>query len=360
MMARLRFDYPRALVGAVLALAFAAVLVAGCGSGSGAGDAEKAGVTRTYERGPITVELALSADTLTTAETLTVTLTAITDAGHMVEFPSYPEIPPDSEAPQSGAPQAFTLSGVRDADPVLREGDRIARSRTYLVEPFLDGAYEVPALGLTYWEEREGEDEKATLETDAIAVTVTPLLAPGEPPSPRDIAGPVALRDPPPWGLYLLLAALAAALAGAGYWYWFRYTPPGPPPAPPVPPHQRALEALDAIRRARLVEQGRYKEYYIAVSGVLRRYMEEQFQLRAPERTTEEFLADLQDNAVLGLQEQLLLREFLRHCDLVKFARAEPTPEQIRDTIDTCERFIIDSEAAQRAARARAGAGGEG
>ena len=234
-------------------------LVAGCGSDSGLA------MPRRASPGPTSagdaVEVWVSADARATAETLTVTLTAIADAGYSVEFPPYPEAPqagPDSNAPQGDAPQAFTLSGVRDADPVLREGNRIARRRTYEVEPFLDGAYEVPALALTYWEEREGDDEKATLETDAIAVTVTPILAPGEPPSPRDIAGPVALRDPPPWGLYLLLAALATALAGAGYWYWFHYTPPGPP-APPVPPHQRALEALDAIRRARLVEQGRYK-----------------------------------------------------------------------------------------------------
>ena len=69
-----------------------------------------------------------------------------------------------------------------------------------------------------------------------------------------------------------------------------------------------------------------------------------------PERTTEEFLSELQHNAVLGLQEQLLLRAFLRHCDLVKFAKAEPTSEEIRETFQTCQKFIIDSEAAHRAA----------
>jgi hypothetical protein len=125
---------------------------------------------------------------------------------------------------------------------------------------------------------------------------------------------------------------------------------PGPPPPPPVPPHVRALEALETIQREKLVEKGMYKEYYIRVSDVLRHYMEEQFQLRAPERTTEEFLAEIQHNAVLGLQEQLLLRAFLRHCDLVKFAKAEPTSEEIRETYQTCEKFIIDSEAAHRAA----------
>jgi hypothetical protein len=34
----------------------------------------------------------------------------------------------------------------------------------------------------------------------------------------------------------------------------------------------------------------------------------------------------------------------------VKFAKAEPTSEEIRETYQTCEKFIIDSEAAHRAA----------
>ena len=121
-------------------------------------------------------------------------------------------------------------------------------------------------------------------------------------------------------------------------------------------PLDKALKSVNSTAKGlqselKLVEKGLYKDYYIRVSDVLRHYMEEEFQLRAPERTTEEFLAELQHNAVLGLQEQLLLRAFLRHCDLVKFAKAEPSSEEIRETFQTCEKFIIDSEAAHRAAK---------
>jgi hypothetical protein len=142
----------------------------------------------------------------------------------------------------------------------------------------------------------------------------------------------------------------ALALLAGGYYYVVVRERPGPPPPPPVPPHKRALEALEAIQRERLVEQGQIKTYYIRVSDVLRRYIEEEFGFPVSERTTEEFLQDLQQGALLGLSEQLLLKEFLRHCDLVKFANTEPSSEEIRGTLETCRQFIKDTSAAQRQA----------
>lgn len=351
----------RLAAAAILAGAALLALLPGCRAKVPEVSGPEAGMTKSYERGPLTLDVHTSADTITTAETLTLTLSATLEDGYSVEFPAYPEPrePKTGEGDAAASPTEFSLVSDDDTPPVLQDDGRVTRSRAYHLEPFLEGAYAVPPLTVSFWKETEGEDQKSTFDTEAFSVTVTPVLPPDAAPSMKGIAGPLDVRDPFPWLRYSVLALLLLGAAGALYWYRFRYTPPPPPPAPPVPPHQRALDALDAIRRAKLVEQGRYKEYYIQVSDVLRRYMEEQFQVRAPERTTEEFLEDLQHNAVLGLQEQLLLREFLRHCDLVKFARAEPTSEQIGETMETCEKFIVDTEAASRAARQPAAAAGE-
>lgn len=313
------------------------------------------GVEKTLERGPMSLALRTSADSITTAETLTLTLSVTLEDGYSVAFPEYPA-PATPEAPAPDAapaivPPEFTSTGFEDAAPVLGDDGKVTRSRTYRLEPFLEGNYTIPPLSVSYWKEVEGEDKKSTVDTEAVTIAVTSVLTANEPPAVKDIVGPVAVQDPIPWGRYTVLLLVLAAAAGVFYWYkWVRVVP-GPPPPPPVPPHVRALEALEAIEREKLVEKGLYKDYYIRVSDVLRHYMEEEFQLRAPERTTEEFLAELQHNAVLGLQEQLLLRAFLRHCDLVKFAKAEPSSEEIRETFQTCEKFIIDSEAAHRAAK---------
>lgn len=321
--------------------------LAGCGGAeSGASTEAAPGIVKTLERGPMMLKLTTSAESITTAETLTLTLSATLEDGYAVEFPVYPEV--KDPAPAEAA--SFASAGYDDAAPVLGEDGKVTRSRRYQLEPFLDGTYTIPSLSVSFWKEVEGEDQKSTADTEPVAITVSSVITAGNAPELMEIAGPVEVENPVPWGRYALIGLCLAAIGAGAWWYKFVRVVPGPPPAPLIRPHVRALEALEAIQREKLVEKGMYKEYYIRVSDVLRHYMEEQFQLRAPERTTEEFLSELQHNAVLGLQEQLLLRAFLRHCDLVKFAKAEPTSEEIRETYQTCERFIVDSEAAHRAA----------
>ncbi len=341
-------------VTAILLAVFSVLALTGCGGAVEKAPESRSGVEKVIERGPMKLTLTTSADSISTAETLTLTLAATLDDGYTVEFPTYPEpakpAPTTPELPAPAVPAEFTPASYEDAAPVLGEDAKVTRSRSYRLEPFLDGTYTIPSLPVTFWKEVEGEDQKSTAETEPVTIKVSSVIAAGETPGVMEIAGPVSVENPVPWGRYGALFLLLAAAAGAAYWYKFIRVVPSPPPPLPIPPHVRALEALEAIEREKLVEKGLYKEYYIRVSDVLRHYMEEQFQLRAPERTTEEFLAEIQHNAVLGLQEQLLLRAFLRHCDLVKFAKAEPSPEEIRETYQTCEKFIIDSEAAHRAA----------
>ncbi|MHC5184367.1 MAG: hypothetical protein ACYSPI_08845, partial [Planctomycetota bacterium] len=85
------------------------------------------------------------------------------------------------------------------------------------------------------------------------------------------------------------------------------------------------------IAAENLVEQGRIKEFYEKLSTCLRHYIENRFQLRAPEQTTEEFLEQLKTSDALRLEHKQQLQKFLEHSDLVKFARYEPNPEQINE-----------------------------
>jgi len=53
--------------------------------------------------------------------------------------------------------------------------------------------------------------------------------------------------------------------------------------------------------------------------------------MRATERTTEEFLDELQSSGSLSFSQKQSLGDFLMRCDLVKFARHEPPSEQLRE-----------------------------
>ncbi|HKX60950.1 MAG TPA: hypothetical protein VJS65_03885, partial [Verrucomicrobiae bacterium] len=81
-----------------------------------------------------------------------------------------------------------------------------------------------------------------------------------------------------------------------------------------------------------------------AVSNTLRLYLEERFHLHAPERTTEEFLVELQGSAALNPEQKRSLQSFLQSCDLVKFARLEPTESALRDLHDSALRLVDETQ----------------
>ena len=114
------------------------------------------------------------------------------------------------------------------------------------------------------------------------------------------------------------------------------------------PAHELAYARLRALVAESLVEQGRIQEFYERISGILRHYIEDRFDLRAPERTTEEFLTELRYAPTLGSEDKTVLEEFLTHCDLVKFARHDPRTEQIQRTFDLVKDFVERTRSEER------------
>jgi hypothetical protein len=138
----------------------------------------------------------------------------------------------------------------------------------------------------------------------------------------NDIRALKSLAPAPPlaWYWWVVIVVGVLALAGLVAWYLRRTRPPAPPP--PLPPaHVRARKRLQAALE--LLQDPR--EFCIRVSDALRWYLEVQLTLRAPERTTEEFLNELQASPRLTAAQKAALATFLESCDLVKFARHEPT-----------------------------------
>ena len=92
---------------------------------------------------------------------------------------------------------------------------------------------------------------------------------------------------------------------------------------PPRPAHVIAFEELAALREKKLWQRGLIKEYYTEVTEILRRYLENRYQIKALEETTDEILSGL---AGVEIQGDILraVERILRRADLVKFAKAQP------------------------------------
>jgi hypothetical protein len=155
----------------------------------------------------------------------------------------------------------------------------------------------------------------------------------------RPIKPPVELPNPWIWVFWTAGILVACALVATVVLVWLaKQKRRGI--APPVPPHVRARQKLDAALL--LIHDPR--AFCIAVSDALRVYLEERFQLRAPERTTEEFLRDLQKTSALTAQQKASLTAFLEQCDLVKFARFEPPESMLRELHESALRLVHETQ----------------
>ena len=200
-------------------------------------------------------------------------------------------------------------------------------------------------MTVTYSDKKNGADV-SKLVTREIQVQVRSLLPPD--------TDQVAIKDiKPPYSLPLnkvqlfLLAGLAlvpAVLVLFAFYFWTKKHGKKISPEFQPGPAEIARQELARLLAENLLAKGEIKLFHLRISDILRHYIEDRFGVRAPEQTTEEFLIKLSqagsaDNILLGSHEALLA-DFLSQCDLVKFAKHEPSIIECEKTMKICREFI--------------------
>jgi hypothetical protein len=97
---------------------------------------------------------------------------------------------------------------------------------------------------------------------------------------------------------------------------------------------------LDALLMAPRPGERDMDAFFVQLSGIVRRYLENRFGLRSPELTTEEFVEELADSPDMVRSHQRLLREFLNRADLVKFAHLVPDPADVELSLESARSFL--------------------
>jgi hypothetical protein len=156
----------------------------------------------------------------------------------------------------------------------------------------------------------------------------------------RDIKPPVDIPSGWAWLWWTLGLLAVAALLFLAWRYWQKKREEPAKPEIVIPPHERARQRLQAALK--LIHQPR--PFCIEVSDAIRVYLEERFELHAPERTTEEFLLELQSSTLLTQDQKQTLGDFLGRCDLVKFARDEPEHYELEALHGVALRLVSETE----------------
>jgi hypothetical protein len=154
----------------------------------------------------------------------------------------------------------------------------------------------------------------------------------------RDIKPPIAIPDGWEWVWWTLGAVVVLTLLLLA-WRYFLKRVTRASIATPVPAHIRAKQKLEEALA--LISQP--KEFCILVSDTIRFYLEERFQFRAPERTTEEFLRELGETNLLSPEQKESLGKFLENCDLVKFAKYEPDENELRELHSSAVQLVEET-----------------
>lgn len=117
------------------------------------------------------------------------------------------------------------------------------------------------------------------------------------------------------------------------------------PSKPKEPPHVIALRELDRIKNEKIWQKEKTKQYYSEVTDVLRNYIEERFEIRAMEQTTDEILDSFRvQKNLLGDKSFTNLSQILSVADLVKFAKYKTLPDDDNLTLVNSYFFINDTK----------------
>lgn len=246
--------------------------------------------------------------------------------GTQLFFPPIPDSLGHFAVIDSGKTEALLQNGI------------LHLQRTLSLTTTEPGSYTLPPLLFSY---TTPSGSRGQITTDSVHIAVgQPQIDPQ-----ADIKPIKPLMDVPlqtaEWLPYIALPALL--LIGLAVYLWQRRrrkvtAPPAPTPSP-KPPFEVAITALQQLDNAQLWQRGEVKTYYSELTNIVRQYIEDQYQKPALESTTDELLVYLRQ---LSLPADIYskVRKMFTEADLVKFAKAEPSPTQHYEALHTAQDFI--------------------
>ena len=106
-----------------------------------------------------------------------------------------------------------------------------------------------------------------------------------------------------------------------------------------IPAHEKALTALQALKQKELWQSGKIKEYQSELTDIIRRYLEDRFEVNALEMTSDEISRALRQKD-FDTKHSSTLQRILTIADLVKFAKATPPVDINAQFMEEAEQFV--------------------
>ena len=227
-------------------------------------------------------------------------------------------------------------------DSVEERDGRILIEESYVITSFDTGVYVLPSVPIQVLR----EDFNNVLRTDPIQLIVNTYvvdLQKGYNDIVMPKSAPWTFGEILPYVLWVLLGLAVVALI-----VWIvrkrkRHEPIFANVKPAIPPYELAIQALEEIKKEKLWQSGKTKEYYTRLTDAIRAYLNGELGISAMEQTSFETLRDLEKNKNVTKEQREKLAMMFETADFVKFAKAEPLPNENESNLNIAYGFVNET-----------------
>lgn len=240
--------------------------------------------------------------------------------------------PPDREAMSD----VFVVRDFQAKLPSL-DGDKVVVRHIYKVEPVDVGKQTIPPL-IYHFEPADGEP--FDVATKPVEFEVTTMIANDDRRSLGDLEAADRPKELPANRMkYVVLAAAAISCLALVVTALVIARRRKVPVASALTPGEIAARELQALKESGIATTD-VKEFYVRLTSIVRRYVEQTTGIRAPEQTTDEFLREINQRRLFSSSEHMRFGEFLESADLVKYAAYAPSENDIEVSVTRAARFV--------------------
>jgi hypothetical protein len=337
--------HARRAAGCLAGLALTLAAAGGCHGEEAAGTASTAApavpakdaITRTTEVGPVKATVMVWPAKPTIVEPIYLRVEIDAPSGVTVDAPF-----------QETGEQLGRFHVVFETHDTTRRPDGgLHYEQTYTLDAMASGRQRIPPLRFEMIDARAGTAADARkpqeILTDEVPFEIAP--AAGETAS-AELHPALGELDPDVGGIgWLTVLGIASGLAvlGSGSVLGLRARAARRRIAQQRSAYDEAVSQLRALEDQGPPDAAAADDWFVALSAIVRHYLEQRYEIRAPELTTEEFLQVATARPELTAEHRGLLSSFLERCDQVKFAGYRPDADESLATLKAARGFVEDT-----------------
>ena len=296
-------------------------------------------VNHTVHKGPVSATVTAKPSDLLIGDTVTLELHVIADKDVELLMPQFGE-----------ALERFSILDFTTDEQIDSE-NRTRIVQIYELQPLRSGKQSIPPIMIEFVDHRDGQQPTPTgmdayeILTPTVVFEVKSVLPnnlDAELNPQLDHLPQLVTRQSGDW-IWPFAGCTTLAFITVASCLWLRTRRR----AQQRSSYEIALDRMQGLLDRPRNSPDQIDTFFVELSAIIRQYLETQFDLRAPELTTEEFLIAMSRSPDLDSEHQPLLRDFLRRADLVKFANFVPNSTDIDDSVSSARRFLDDTRESQ-------------